>query len=219
MGSTGNCRRLSERAYQALLANPELCAAVVCLPDRLEVPPAGTGGPPAPVTEAQRSESFLRAFDRLLTGGLAEAAEFVHADSIRLANQTGFPVDELGPRLNIDKIWRELQLPLAGNEHEPSAPPGDAVLGGTEIGPDLGYGPARLMLAREARETAAALERFTLDCFHASWDRLAEERADVQDSVWADDRCRGYIFSSFGDVRDYFRETAPLGWGMLLWLG
>ena len=62
------------------------------------------------------------------------------AGTERLA-AAGLEPDDLSDPFSIDKAWHGVHFILANTVYEPTAPPGDAVLGGTPVGDDLGYGP------------------------------------------------------------------------------
>ncbi len=52
------------------------------------------------------------------------------------------PSDEF---LDLDKAWHGLHWLLTGTADDTDTPAGQAILGGTEIGEDKGYGPSRLL--------------------------------------------------------------------------
>lgn len=52
--------------------------------------------------------------------------------------QAGLTTADLDPPLSLNKAWHAVHFVLAHTQFEPTAPPGNAVLGGREVGPDLG---------------------------------------------------------------------------------
>src|SRR4051812_40770621 len=70
------------------------------------------------------------------------------------------PLDGFGPfaDLDIDKAWHAIHFLLTGTAWEGEPPLDFLAIGGTEIGEDLGYGPARGLVSSQVRELATALE-------------------------------------------------------------
>jgi hypothetical protein len=67
------------------------------------------------------------------------------------------PIAE-GEIFELGQAWHILHFLFTGTAEEGEWPGGFVMSGGTEIGPDLGYGPARLFSAEQAREIAAFLD-------------------------------------------------------------
>jgi hypothetical protein len=66
---------------------------------------------------------------------------------------------DFGLPISLDKDWHLLHFALTGSADQVPGPAGDAILGGEEIGEDLGYGPARLLSGDAVRAVAAHLDR------------------------------------------------------------
>ena len=66
--------------------------------------------------------------------------------------------DEHENCIDIDKAWHGIQFLLANDPWGGEPPLANAVLGGTEIGDDVGYGPARYLNADEVRAVADTFE-------------------------------------------------------------
>jgi hypothetical protein len=69
------------------------------------------------------------------------------------------PVDmsDFGVPCPLHKEWHLLHFALTGKVDAAPGPAGDAILGGDEVGPDLGYGPARLLTPGAVAAVAAWL--------------------------------------------------------------
>lgn len=69
------------------------------------------------------------------------------------------PVDvsDFGAPCSLYKEWHLLHFALTGKVDAAPGPAGDAILGGEEVGPDLGYGPARLLTPGAVAAVAACL--------------------------------------------------------------
>jgi hypothetical protein len=79
-----------------------------------------------------------------------------------------------GHSVSIDKAWHGLHYLLCGKLEPAPGPLGQAVFGGTEIGEDQGYGPARYFSPQQVAEIAAALQSPSLEReLHARFDAEA----------------------------------------------
>jgi hypothetical protein len=112
--------------------------------------------------------------------------------------------------LSLDKAWHGVHYLLSGRAEEPtSEAPGNAVLGGTEIGDDdFGYGPARYFTPSEVADIASALGRPGLDDeTEARYkpDRLIE--LEIYPGGWDDD-AREWLLDALDDLREFFHEAA-----------
>jgi Domain of unknown function (DUF1877) len=79
--------------------------------------------------------------------------------------------------LTLEKSWHCLHYLLTGTAWETDTVLGKAILGGAEIGPDMGYGPARYLEPNEVEKVAKALKtvskkdlasRFNLEAMKAA---------------------------------------------------
>ena len=89
-----------------------------------------------------------------------------------------------GPILELDKAWHVIHFLLTGDEWGGSAPLKDAIVGGTEIGPDLGTGPARFLTAEEVRAVSAALGRTSESDLRSRFDPAALDAAQIYPGMW-----------------------------------
>jgi len=69
--------------------------------------------------------------------------------------------------IDVDKSWHGIHFVLTGRSDGGEGPLAMAVLGGDEVGDDVGYGPARFLAPGQVKEVAAALETLTIDDFKA----------------------------------------------------
>jgi hypothetical protein len=65
--------------------------------------------------------------------------------------------------LNLEKSWHVLHYLLTGKAEKAPPPVGNAILGGQDIGGDLGYGPARFLTPQQVREVRIALSAISKD--------------------------------------------------------
>ena len=146
----------------------------------------------------------------------------MHAESSQSAEEAlvsaGFTVADVRDALDIEKAWHGLHYLLAGTVWQPTDPPGNAVLGGTEVGDDLGYGAARLMDAEEVARTAAALGDLQVGELGARYDADAMSKAKLYGGHWADPSERDWVADAFEHVRAYFGQAAERGDAILLYI-
>jgi hypothetical protein len=124
------------------------------------------------------------------------------------------PAGEEG--LTLEKSWHCLHYLLTGTAWETDSVLGKVILGGTEIGPDIGYGPARYREPDEVRKVARSLKtvsekdlvsRFNLKAMQAAKIYSCRDEGDLQ-------LAQDY----FSQVRNYYDEAAERGDAMLLYL-
>lgn len=129
-----------------------------------------------------------------------------------------FPAEEQDDDLDIDKAWHAIHFVLTGSAEPCSGPLGSAVLGGTPIGPDLGYGAARWLTVGEVKEVSEALPDPSE--LQARFDRAALGRADVYPQIWdeEDGELVDYVVSNYAAMRDAYRLAARRAQAMLIWL-
>ncbi len=122
--------------------------------------------------------------------------------------------DENG--LNLEKSWHVLHYLLTGKAEEAPAPLGNAILGGTEIGGDLGYGPARFLTPPQVREVAAALapissddlaKRFNLEAMMAARIYPVRDESELE-----------LAQECFQQLSQYYADAAAAGNAMLLYV-
>jgi Domain of unknown function (DUF1877) len=118
--------------------------------------------------------------------------------------------------LELDKSWHTLHYLLAGSAEASDSALGRAILGGKEIGPDLGYGPARLLTAPEVQEVASALaqvspedltQRFDLDKMIACEIYACRDEGEL-------DLAHEY----FERLKPFYAESAARGSAILLYV-
>jgi Domain of unknown function (DUF1877) len=123
--------------------------------------------------------------------------------------------------VNLDKSWHAIHFTLTGNAEGGLEPLSSSVLGGTEIGEDMGYGPMRYLTTEKVREISARLEQIGIEGFKArfSLDQLAE--ADIYPSgIWSgdDSQATEYVFSFLPDFLELYQDAAAKGNAILLWI-
>ena len=121
--------------------------------------------------------------------------------------------------INIDKAWHGIHFILTGSAWEGDPPLANAVLGGSEIGEDMGYGPARYLTAEEVKEVAGALQPIDAKEFSNRYDpdEMASNDIYAFNADDADDELE-YFRYGYLDLRGYFLDAAEKGNAMLVYM-
>jgi hypothetical protein len=126
----------------------------------------------------------------------------------------GIGLNENG--LNLEKSWHVLHFLLTGEAEEAQPPLGNAILGGKEIGDDLGYGPARFLTPQQVQEVASALasmkkedlaSRFNLDAMIKAQIYPVRDESELE-----------LAQEYFEDLSRYYADAAVAGNAMLLYV-
>ncbi|RLQ10763.1 DUF1877 family protein [Micromonospora sp. BL1] len=124
-----------------------------------------------------------------------------------------------GPHeLDLDKAWHGLHYLLNGTTYEVRGDAGPAIIGGDPIGPDLGMGPARLLMPDAVRAVAAGLDAVDDATLRARFDPAAMSEAEIYPHIWDDgeDEFDNYLLPHFTALRDFYRDAAASGDAVLL---
>ena len=113
-----------------------------------------------------------------------------------------------GHSVSIDKAWHGLHYLLCGVPEPAPGPLGQAVFGGTEIGEDQGYGPARYFTPSQVAEIAAALQSPSLEpLLHTRFDAAAMTQLGIYPGVWEPDD-HNWLIDAFHTVRDFYTAAS-----------
>ena len=124
--------------------------------------------------------------------------------------------------LDLHKSWHVLHYLFTG-EADAGRPPADALLGGRELGDDMGYGPSRLHEPAATAAFARFLEPLTVDEVKRRIDlRRMNSLGIYCCSGDDDDGSAGELVDDvehyFPQLRSFVAEAASNGNGLLLWL-
>ncbi|MDS3859404.1 YfbM family protein [Thermosynechococcaceae cyanobacterium BACA0444] len=119
--------------------------------------------------------------------------------------------------LDIDKDWHGLHYLLTGQAWESPGILGQVILGGQEVGDDLGYGAARLLTSEQVQVVAQALSHLSTDEFAAKFNPSQLNEADIYPGNW-EEADRPGLAESYENVASYYQDAAAQGQGMLLYL-
>ena len=110
--------------------------------------------------------------------------------------------------LSIDKAWHGVHYLLCGKIKPGSDLASQAVMGGTEVGDDLGYGPARYFDAAEVANLATELSRPTLEAeMTARWDPAQMATLGIYPGQFlAGDQ--KWLMDAFRQLRQFYVEAS-----------
>ncbi|MDO8452452.1 MAG: YfbM family protein [bacterium] len=124
--------------------------------------------------------------------------------------------------LDIDKSWNAIHWLLNGSDDSFEGPLGRCVLGGTDIGLDVGYGPARYLTPEEVKETVTALKRVSNEELISRYNAEDMTADDVYPEVWGrkeeEQFNKEYILENYPLMVSYYQDAARHGNGMLIYI-
>ena len=121
--------------------------------------------------------------------------------------------------LDLDKTWHAIHFTLNGKAWEGEEPLFLTILGGEEIGEDIGYGPARYLLPDQVRVVAQALSSITPDDFAVKFDPSALAVAEIYPDIWSEGaEALEYVQSFYKDLRDFYIEASERNDSVLIYL-
>jgi hypothetical protein len=121
--------------------------------------------------------------------------------------------------VDLDKSWHGIHWLLCGSAWEADQPAGQAILGGREVGEDLGYGPARLLDPDGVRAVAEALAAVDGGDLGARMDPGAMAAADLYPQIWDEAGLYDeYLLPHYEQLRAFYARAAAEGLAVLLTL-
>jgi len=168
----------------------------------------------APVVDPVSMEMARKAMARIPSG----IRTLLTMSGARMPKLDDEPSESAGPVLDIHKSWHGLHWLLCQEAWDGPEPLKHAVLGGEEVGEDMGYGPARLVDATKVHAVAEALAGISHETLERRYDARAMAAAqiyafDPDDTSWRED-----FLDAFDRVKQYFTDAADRGHSILVWL-
>jgi hypothetical protein len=122
---------------------------------------------------------------------------------------------------SLDKAWHGIHYLLTGTAWEGDPPLNFLVSGGQEVGEeDVGYGPARTLTPRDAREIASALAALSDERLRARFAPKEMMRLEIYPEIWdrdpAEDDTLGYLMAYVGQLRAILASVVARGHGLLV---
>ncbi len=129
---------------------------------------------------------------------------------------TAFLTEHEDRAFRLEKAFHALHWLLTGQVWGGDPPLANAVLGGTEYGPDLGYGKARYLYPEEVAQVAQAMQSLDFESAMRRWDAKAMKKAKIYAVV--DKEGRAECATLLPKIRDYYRAAAGEHQAMLLYI-
>lgn len=125
--------------------------------------------------------------------------------------------DEQEVGLDLDKSWHALHFLLNGSAWEGEAPLFNTILGGHEIGEDLGYGQVRYLTNQEVKEIALVLVNITEENIKERYDPVQMKELEIYPfEDWSGEEEREYILTYYTEMKEYYEDAVLQGNAMLL---
>jgi hypothetical protein len=128
-------------------------------------------------------------------------------------------LDDVESGVDIDKSWAAIHFMLTGSQWEGAEPERLPVLGGTEIGADIGYGPARYLTPEQVVAAHGVLDSLPAAELKKRFIPAKLEAADVYPSgIWLEEGMDGfeYIEHWYEQLRLFYAAAAKHGNAVLL---
>lgn len=121
---------------------------------------------------------------------------------------------------DVDKAWQGIHFLLSGDPLKGEGTLALAVLGGPEIGDDVGYGPARFLTPSQVSAVNEALSKITQDEFRSRFNPAALQKADIYPpEVWeTGEDAFEFLWENFEIMKDYYNDAAQKGNAMLIYI-
>lgn len=118
--------------------------------------------------------------------------------------------------LDVDKAWHAIHFTLTGDAWGGDWPEVAAVLGGEPLGPEGGYGPARVLTPEQVEAVSAALQAVLPSDLEQRLDFTAMGASGVYPAFVGGPEDVAYITTHYAALRRYFDEAESAGDAMLL---
>ncbi len=135
-----------------------------------------------------------------------------------LEKRRGRSIDpaDVGEILDLEKAWHGVHFLLCGDPESGPSSLGSAVLGGSAVGPDRGYGPARLLSSGEVRAVAKALALLAPSEIMRRYDPAALRRAKIYPSGWSKEDRKEWLAVAVLSTQSFYTRVAARGNATLL---
>ena len=121
--------------------------------------------------------------------------------------------------VDLDKAWHGIHYLLTGSAESNGTLASKVIMGGEDIGPDRGYGPAQLLKPDEVKAIARLLEITTPDKLRKRFKPKDMTRADVYPSViWERDgeEALRYVLDYYTKLVVFYKLAAERGQAVIL---
>lgn len=139
-------------------------------------------------------------------------------DQAKRRKRPKFAAEDVGDLLDLGKEWHGIHFLLCGSAAEAGPPLGNAILGGTEIGKDRGYGPARYLDVPVGKEVADALARISVEDFESRYDSAVLETNQIYPGGWSDPSMMGLLSNGYAGLRAFYALAAEREFAVIIGL-
>jgi hypothetical protein len=123
--------------------------------------------------------------------------------------------------IDVDKCWHAIHYLLTGQALGGDEPYSLAVLGGEDLGEDLGYGPARFLTPEQVEDVAATLRTVGVNDLAARYAPEEMELAEIYPGViWVkdSDNALEYVLENYERLVEFYSAAAQRGDGVIIWI-
>lgn len=120
--------------------------------------------------------------------------------------------------IDIDKAWHGIHFLLTGSADPTSDVRSKTLFGGKEIGDDLGYGPARLLLPDEVKKIAGTLKTESVEKLRARYDPNKMDALEIYPTIWSRDgiEALNYLLEHYVKLAVFYEKSAASGRAVLI---
>ena len=123
--------------------------------------------------------------------------------------------------IDIGKSWEGIHFVLTGHKFdEGTAPLRNVIMGGKEIGEDVGYGPARYMMPEEVRQTWESIRNFSEEDFKKNFNSEKIQKASIYPfyDTKPNEEDLDYLLSNFKKLKEFYQSIVEKEYIMLLYV-
>jgi hypothetical protein len=122
--------------------------------------------------------------------------------------------------LDIDKSWHAIHYTLNGSAWEGDGPLALAVMGGEEIGEDVGYGPARYLDPAQVKAVAAAISLITPQDFSTKFNPAALDAEEIYPEGWdgTGPEALEYVLDYYSQLSSFYQAAAERGYAVISYI-
>lgn len=126
------------------------------------------------------------------------------------------------PKLSIDKTWDGIYFLLTEKSTsdgvDKSDPKGWIILGHDELGPDMGYGPARLVTPEEVSQIVQLLDSLKNKDVEKNYDSTMMNESEIYpEGIWEEEGLKEWLMENYEHIKDFYKEAAKAGEAILIW--
>lgn len=123
-----------------------------------------------------------------------------------------------GEKLDLDKSWHGIHYLLTGEVGDTDSAL-SFLLTGTEIGEDIGYGPARAFHAAQVRAIQTVLQPLTPETLRAHYNPADMNEQGIYPDIWdKGDEPLEYLLENYATLKSFIDECVAKDRGLIIYL-